>query len=164
MILSAIIIFLLVDLGCVMFEKYAACTTISFIAFLVGVYYFRSDALPFLYANYLSLVYAVLAFLVIGSLWSFFKWFCFIKEKIEELENNKARATAKGWGPECWVDYVTEKMPKASESKSLIAAWIAYWPFSMASWVLKDFVEFLVTSLIGVYDRITKKILVGLYE
>ena len=55
---------------------------------------------------------------------------------------------------------IAEKIaPKASDEKSIITAWIAYWPVSLAGTLLNNpfrrFFEMVYANISGLYDKIT---------
>jgi len=132
-----------------------------------------------------------LGYLVVGVVWSFVKWYLKVSEKAEELECEKIKfleekkrivkdrgfeipkelnvneITKKTKVPDKyadeWSSHVKYKLPKASESKALIAEWITYWPFSMVWAVLHDFIHRMIKRLVNAmqkaYDAITKRAL-----
>lgn len=91
-----------------------------------------------------------IVFLLIGVLWSVFKWSIFVREKIAYYSKNKNYKYSK--------EEVKEKISD-SKSNDQIAFWIIMWPFSSLGYFVNDFVYDFVISIVKriskVYDRIT---------
>jgi hypothetical protein len=103
-------------------------------------------------------------YLIIGIVWSFFKWFKtvkyakgkFLKAKADyenSVNNGYKSATLKS---------ITYFLPKVNQWKASITSWILFWPFSILRYafgtMLIDFMDAVISRLKGLYDSITCKV------
>ncbi|MBU1179759.1 hypothetical protein KJ885_02345 [Patescibacteria group bacterium] len=126
------------------------------------------------------------AYVVVGVLWSFGKWWFFVRNKRDEYEECKARFLRdkgientsvvpdnlkKEWsqqfGRYATRDYYGGK-PKARENKARILTWMIYWPWSMF-WTLindpiKRFFKFIYERLQKVYQKIADSVYKGVED
>jgi hypothetical protein len=158
--------------------------TLTLIATLVGAQCFHlADILGFMQHHTVESLVGVGMFLVVGVVWSFAKWFFFLvnfRDKFRELRtawfvNNKLDPTQPlpddlklksegvdpfGWSYRAWHNM---QKPRASDNKSRIIGWMAFWPFSMVGTLLNDPIRKLFTWLFnqlkGLYQRMADKIL-----
>jgi hypothetical protein len=97
-----------------------------------------------------------LLYFVFGVVWSFFKWFFFLRRRRDNLLNIH-RVKANGLN--------IDDIPLAKDNTNRLASWITYWPFS-AIWTLlndpvRKFVRFLVETFGGFYDRMSQSAFEG---
>lgn len=142
---------------------------------LIGAFSFSNltfdGAWAFIVANPGIVVGCGLLSLAIGILWSFFKWYRFVKEAARkarerlqcEIDHYKA-----GRGFSYSVDtekgrqeFLDSTKPLVSRYKARIAGWIAFWPLSII-WtilteLLRDAFERIVDFFKGYYQRIVDK-------
>lgn len=114
-------------------------------------------------------------YLVIGAVWSLFKWFGYVRGVYNEnLARKERRAAAisrvikdEGYSREKaeehvghYGDYHQRPRPLATDHKGMLTGWIAYWPWGIASFALFDMIRKSVTmiyeALGGVYDQVAK--------
>lgn len=105
---------------------------------------------PFTWAwvNAANILQFFLMFWAVGALWSILKWYLYLL-KVKE------RAVRRG----------TKSRPResfASNNKSRIMGWIAYWPFSMIGSIFGDFLSRIVKNIYRVlsslYERMGSKV------
>lgn len=136
-------------------------------AFLVllatlGIFQFASDfnVLEYVWHHPLNLFMGIVAYAIVGVLWSLvkFRWYMFIKrERYDILKHNfmilKDQPEGTAVIPDelkaDWATYLTEKGPyydrfyylrstDVTENQGRIVSWIAYWPFSFIFTILND--------------------------
>jgi len=118
-------------------------------------------------------------YVALGIAWSVGKWTLFVKEVFEnfttfkkKLENSnkfkpeeiikKLSAKFQPYGRDgATLESIVEEIkPEASDKKSLIVSWIAYWPISVLATLLNDpfrrFFEWVYENISGLYDKITE--------
>ena len=129
----------------------------------------------------------VAAYVIVGVLWSFIKWYLKVSEKADELKDEKVKflkmsktsyekrgisapknlpeideITYKTEVPEKfkeeWHSKIQFKLLKASEHKGLIVSWVTYWPFSMLWSFLDDFVHQMISRLVTKFQKIYESI------
>lgn len=83
-----------------------------------------------------SLLYG-LGYITTGIVWSFVKWYYFLLNYKEKVDRSYAN----------WRNYI----PKASDNKGKIIAWMTYWPMSGVWTIINDPIR-------RIYDRIYKRI------
>lgn len=103
--------------------------------------------------NLISAFYIIIVYLVIGVLWSFFKYKNKVSEIIEEVK----------------IDYYNRKdidlkakIRKEIDyqiKKSRIYQWIMFFPASMLKFVFGDMVEYIIRRLGKVYDKIAEYVI-----
>jgi hypothetical protein len=109
-------------------------------------------------------VVGIVAYLAIGVVWSFKKWYSFVVETLADLrakynKPNYINKTASG--NETFESYAKEHRPTAADNKSRITGWMALWPFSFTWWVLtwpRHAFVWLYNRLSTVFDRISAKV------
>ena len=93
----------------------------------------------FIVNNPMLIVSFIILYLIIGLLWSFYKWYLYLKDSKKQ---NRER------------DYTNSP----SYNKDKIIAWMAYWPISMLLFVVGDlfstFYNWLYSRVSGIYERI----------
>jgi len=126
-------------------------------------------------------------YFVVGTSWSFFKWYMrvsdfakeFIKKKekwvqgkidkmsdpysLDEYMNEKwDHAWDKEWKSYKKAQYFMSDRPLAKESKSDICFWIGYWPVSVIVFFFEDFIRRIIETIVEkfktIYERIENKV------
>ena len=116
--------------------------------------------------NLLALAPWLLAYVPCGILWSFVKWCWLLLDYKEGVLKGKKVYEEKGG--EVWNIYKKKNFPqpKASDHKSKICRWIAYWPLSIVNSICYDFVKrffsVVYECLGGTYDKIASWVLRGI--
>jgi len=134
--------------------------------------------------TYLSLYF------VVGIIWSFLKWFFFLKEVKNKYnttrdEYSKIKDTNSPNFLENLRQYINEKMykysydfnisydgkmtyPQASENKARITTWIAHWPLSMIWTLINDPVRkvlnYIFNQFKGIYQKMSNYIFGSIKE
>lgn len=142
---------------------------------LIGAFSFSNltfgGTWAFIVANSGIVVGCGLLFLIIGVLWSFFKWYRFVKEaarKARERLQWEIDQYQSGCGytypvntEEGRQQFLNNAKPWVSRYKARIAGWIVFWPLSMLWTVLtellRDVFERIVEFFRGYYQRIVDK-------
>lgn len=142
----------------------------------------RISVIPFIKEHYLYCLEGLGVYLVAGVVWSFAKWFLFLmkfrgkfQDKKEGFLREKALPPGSNVPEQHLKQFQTElgfynvngyslnKVPQASESKSKIVAWMAFWPCSMIGFVLNDPVRRLFNAIFayfkGSYQKMADKLL-----
>lgn len=148
--------------------------TIWAILLVLGLNYAGKSALFFavrLHPGHAAL--AVLVYFAFGIVWSFIKWYFYLRKKVVEYEIRKA-----AFLKECNATQMTASLafhfgevhrydkigqvPVAREHKGDILRWSTYWPFSMLGTILNDFVRNLwnhiYEALHNLYQGISNRI------
>jgi hypothetical protein len=133
----------------------------------------------------------VVSYIIIGIVWSFIKWTTYVKRTLGRIKkvkdefiaehkeiNDTNRAefnqmiekfrlkdssgyTISVFDKTTLDDIIKKVTPVASEKKTIITAWISYWPMSLVGTLLNNpfrhFFEWLYDNLSGYYDKITNK-------
>ena len=122
---------------------------------LVSYFFARSEFLGlFIAINLLNLLMWFGGFLLIGLVWSFFKWLQFSKLRAKKwrirLEEHKYEV-----GSEEYNSLKLNYTPYASDYIGKISGWIILWPFSIVSYIVGDLWDNLVMWFEKVYENIT---------
>lgn len=108
----------------------------------------------FLMANITNILIIVGIWIVAGIVWSFFKWWSFLKKEKRRQDANsfQRNSVTVPRGPK---EY---SIPLAKEHKTAIIAWMVYWPFSILGHLIFDALRNLYNNiynhLAGTFDRI----------
>lgn len=107
-----------------------------------------------------NLILLLLGYLLVGTVWSFVKWYQFLlrfKQRIITDERNAYKPPT----DEEILAVVKAKRPKAFYHKSDILAWMIYWPLSMIWTLIDDPIKRLFTAiynkLSGQYERLSER-------
>ncbi len=149
--------------------------------------------LEFLSQNYLFIIGGFLAYLIVGILWSIYKWRKHVKSQRPRLETKHndlvrnypdyARQVEKNNLERPHLkqellseqDYIYEHMapimPDISQHKSELTGWWLFWPISVIGYVcgelardlFKGIYNFLYNALHSAYESITRSVLGDLY-
>jgi hypothetical protein len=87
-------------------------------------------------------------YLVIGTLWSFYKWYRVAREYVKGYNEQADKG----------FSYSGVSKPRASESIERISAWIVYWPSSVIIFFFEDFLANLVEGIVNKFQGIYKRI------
>lgn len=93
-------------------------------------------------------------YLVVGLIWSFYKWFRLYKTKMNQYNHQKSLQNN---------PTLDRYIPKLEENKSSITTWVLFWPFSVMRYVLSDvifkFTTFITECFESVYNKIGNYVL-----
>jgi hypothetical protein len=113
-----------------------------------------------------AIIGSIVAWILIGLVWSFFKWYIYLKDnkKVQEeayaLRALRFIPSNKGVVEE--REPLVYKIPAASDNKERITTWMIYWPFSILGFVLSNpivrFYRWLYNTFSGVFDKITASV------
>lgn len=160
----AVLLVTLIEIG---YEHGLATTVtliISIVAYVMTVRHFP-------YQWFLDYWYLLVLYFPVGVLWSFKMWADKIKKSRDEYEEIKIRwgkkdALGKKTWQGGWESYLRSRnfeIPELDRYKGDIVCWIAYWPWSVVVYLLKDvvreFCEWAITHLRMVYERIAERYL-----
>ncbi len=107
------------------------------------------DLLTYLRHNPLITVSLIVSYFISGTIWSFFKWYFFLK-KVKNKMIKESKSIKK------------DKIPNISKNKSKIMTWMMYWPFSML-WTMidepiKNTFKFIFGKVENVYQKMANRI------
>lgn len=97
-------------------------------------------------------LYAVVIYLVLGCIWSLFKY----KQKAEEIAKSYQK----------YRDHTKEDVIKSIKNNIYnyqIANWIIFFPISIIKFLLSDFVDYLISKLGRIHDYIARKVVDSIY-
>ena len=86
----------------------------------------------------------ILGYLLIGLIWSFFKWGRYVKYAIDRYDDEED---------------VRWKLKQFSNDT--IAYWIIWWPFSLIGFIFEDAIDWVIHRFKGVYNLIADKMIVS---
>jgi hypothetical protein len=173
------------------FELEGWATTFVSLGIALLMWNYRGEAWEMISQNPWPTVGFVVSYIIIGIVWSFIKWTTYVKRTLGRIKkvkdefiaehkeiNNGNRAefnqmieklrlkdssgyTISVFDKTTLDDIIKKVTPVASEKKSIITAWISYWPMSLVGTLLNNpfrhFFEWLYDNLSGYYDKITNK-------
>lgn len=123
----------------------------TILALAIGTIYWK----PLMaFVNWQSLAIGVLVYVVVGVLWSVFRWFRYVKDLTNKYKKNPSESALST------LKYALD----VSDNKSRITAWIAYWPWSLLWNIIGDLCVTVYEQIEGVYQKITDKALGNLPE
>lgn len=148
---------------------YVSGATITLLVVLL-ILQFLSDVRPFTYVYHhpLSALLFVLGYLIAGVLWSFVKWYSYLRNWSDKYKREKAEYFARPKndspdGRDYWNRLHRGTLPTAKENKSRIIAWMSYWPWSLIWTFINDPIKrafrALYRELQQTYQRIADKVL-----
>lgn len=111
----------------------------------------------FLMANVTNVLIFTGIWIVAGVVWSFFKWWSFLKKEKRRQDAGYIKAAQSETYKQKYptVGYV---IPLAKENKTAIIAWMVYWPFSIVGHLIFDALRNLYNNiynhLAGTFDKI----------
>lgn len=173
------------------YEREGWATTFFSLGIALFLWNFRGQIWEMVSANPTATIGFAVSYVLIGIVWSFVKWRTYVmavfnkfKEYREEfvrkngvitsenLKNFNKKIDGKFHDPDGYggtvsfyesslEDMVKKIAPLASKKKSVITAWISYWPVSIAATLLnnpfRQFFEWIYSNLSGYYDKITNR-------
>lgn len=172
-------------------EKEGWATTFFSLGIALVLWNFRGEIWETISTNPTATIGFAVTYVLIGIAWSFLKWRTYVMavfnkfkeyredfvrhngvitsenlEKFNEKINNKFKEPD-GYGNVTIYktliiqDSIKKITPLASKKKSVITAWISYWPVSIAATLFnnpfRQFFEWIFNSLSGYYDKITNR-------
>jgi hypothetical protein len=117
-----------------------------------------------------------IGYIVLGIIWSFFKWYWFARKNKNEFLGKKIRfLKLKGWGDANEKSLIPKKFQnewekyagygdcyikplKVMDYKSKITGWIAYWPFSLIWAFFADFIKDLFGNIVELFKNKYQKV------
>ena len=166
-----------------------ASTFFSFVIGLL-LWNYSSDILAFVTINYIQVIGFSITYILIGIGWSFLKWNTKVKGVFKKLGKIQSKYLNElGEIPEkslislnneiCkakfmysdnsgyaipydtkFTETVIDVTPKGNEYKSVIVAWISYWPLSLIGTLVnnpfRQFFNWVYDLVSGTYDRFTQ--------
>ncbi len=163
-------------------------TTFFSLGIAIALWNFKDQIWGFISSNPSATIGFSVTYVLIGIAWSFIKWRSYVKnifDRFKEIRLNFIRENGelkKGSnesfnkaisnkfkdenGHSIYIDSVqtlesiaNKITPVASKKKSVITAWISYWPVSLAATILNNpfrkFFDWIYNNLSGYYDKIT---------
>lgn len=151
----------------------------TIVAYAIGLAVFsdsRSSLLPYIERHPLSIVYAAAAYIGAGAVWCLVKWYLYVLNQRDAYEAfreswfqaHNITGELLGSDKKAFLDAVNSKFsyrsipPRASEHKTKITAWMAYWPFSVVSTFVGDLIVRVFTtiyrSLTGLMQNISNRV------
>jgi hypothetical protein len=116
--------------------------SVIFTALAVIIYF---PAIVEILSNWQSILLFSFLYLLIGSVWSIYRWFRYCKNFVQDNPGKKK-------------DYYRSYLD-ASDHKKQITGWIVYWPWSALWHIVGDLVTSLFEALYKVYVKISDKII-----
>jgi hypothetical protein len=173
------------------FEKEGWATTFVSLGIALLMWNYRGEIWDVISQNPWPTVGFVVSYIIIGIVWSFIKWTTYVKRTLGRIKkvkdeyiaehkeiNDSNRAgfnqmieklrlkdssgyTISVYDTTTLGDIIKKVTPVASEKKTIITAWISYWPMSLVGTLLnnpfRNFFEWVYDNLSGYYDKITNK-------
>lgn len=151
---------------------------------LIGLH-FLTEIKPFTYVynNPLNTLLYASGYILIGIIWSMFKWDRYGAkwrrkydtaklEYAEYLEHHNRTTSAQGgdtpYAFKTWAPYAVAQKPVASNHKERITTWMTFWPWSFIWTLIADFIKdlynWIFRKLITIYDKIASRHLVGVED
>ena len=151
------------------FDRGFWATTVVVATLLVAHFFGFVDIINTIKNNAGWFALSALVYVVIGVAWSFIKWILFLykakreyKEKIANSNANLRVKTKYEIEPDDDPYRKEHIIPQASDNKGRISTWFFYWPFSMISTMIKDFIvelfNIIYDHIKGWYQEIANKI------
>lgn len=173
------------------FELEGWATTFVSLGIALLMWNYRGDIWGLISQNPWSTLGFAAGYILIGVVWSFIKWTIYVKRTLGRIKkakdefiaehkeinnknlylfnidlNNLRLEDSDGYivhiSDEDTLEYTVKKVtPIAAKKKTIITAWISYWPMSFVGTILNNpfrhFFEWLYENLSGYYDKITNK-------
>ena len=114
-------------------------------ATIVAMIIYGKTLVVFTMMHWQMAVIIIIAYGIMGGLWSIFRWFKFCRNHV------KTHEVPTHWSYTREDYYKTNLDP--SNHKSRLISWIAYWPWSMLWNVVGDFFTGIYDALINIYKR-----------
>lgn len=133
---------------------------ISIVAYgLLLQFGFKVDVGSFVLGHPIPLIVFAVFYFFLGSGWSFWRWYLFVKDQLEPyiqmktdwlIKNGETTFTSiPDHLKEEWVKYIEDdwkrkemcQTPLVRDHKSKIMRWIGYWPISAVTWAFNDMIR-----------------------
>lgn len=108
-----------------------------------------------LFQNWQFTLIGILAYGVIGGVWSIFRWFMLCKKIIAENPYKNRASYTKHQTKEEYYQFLI----KPKDHKSQLISWVIYWPWSFLWNILGDFFTGIYKSLSTIYDHVAKVVI-----
>ena len=171
-------------------ERWGSATLVSIVVFFALARWGDFNILIALRDRPLIGFGAIAGYLITGVLWSFGKWWFFVKDRRNKYEEVKARFLEKRGSKEAviphelkaeWTKYLLEgrdshqrytyafaTAPSAREHKSRITTWMAFWPWSLVWTLINDplrkLFEHIYQHIQRLYQSIADRLYAGVEE
>ena len=126
----------------------AMVATLALVHFVWPAY----SIINFAYYHPMILVQYLLAYVGVGIVWSFFKWYLFL---IDARDDTRERLNNIG------KTKIVIVVPSASNNKARITSWTAFWPWTVTWWIINDpikrFYRWLFRVLSSTYDGVANR-------
>lgn len=130
--------------------------------------FFGVETWEYLPHTWYGWLFGVGGYLVLGLVWSFYKFYVTYRREVQEMrelkpiwltDNRRLRpALTDEERSKEWSEHVDARCPHAYSMKDAIICWIAYWPISIVVYLFADLllesVEWLYRQFSGMYERI----------
>jgi hypothetical protein len=163
------------------FENGVAATWLSILlGFLIII---KFEIFAMIAVNPWYTVLAIFGYLAIGIIWSVFKWYLLLKNRISlinKIRNKFPNDLNTTWSQLWTADLIgypdkafeltvenhldkmkvsiMEKMPTAVRNKDLIIMWLSYWPYSVVSSIFTDLIKNLLKNIYNMMSNLYNKI------
>lgn len=142
------------------------------IAFLVTLKFDAfNEVLQYIKDNPVGVSLSIVSYFIIGTIWSIFKWFLFIKEEAKFLDEKikkhskeyvaKDESTSKISSNDLLLANFSQLAPKVTEYKEKITTWIILWVPSFIWFMINDPIRrvsnWIYNRLINLYQVISDK-------
>lgn len=160
-------------------DLFAAISLIVF-AVILNVYC-DVNIISFIKSNPVNLIMIVGSYVVIGVMWSVFKWWMFVRDRRSDYEKFKSawlldRGCDSKHVPddlkESFRNHLADKnrfkirifssAPSAADHKDMIIRWLAFWPISVIWSIANDFIKWLFDSVVHCFRFVYNRIAVSL--
>lgn len=129
-----------------------ATAVIALSAALMIAFSANSFVYVWITTNPWTIVNYAIYYLLIGFVWSFFAWILYLRKLV--VWHKKYEKTP-GYN---------KRLPLVRDEKGRVAAFIAYWPWSMILYLVHDLIRNIVELFGGVYDALAKAFFKKYYE
>jgi len=127
------------------------------------------DLVSYVQSNPLALLWGGGLYFILGTLWSFFKWWVHVKDarKVYDHERDDFLGHGGDMTPEEKARWkgLAPRIPEAIKNKSRIMGWMTFWPWSALWFVINDPIrrafKAIYERLQGAYQRIVDKAFAG---
>jgi hypothetical protein len=128
--------------------------TVTMVAMLVLLYFFGSkqtivDCFHFIVQRPGTTLILIAGYVALGVVWSFVKWFIFIRKKKDKImEKHKDKTTFTEYDARD-IKYAISSSLSVSNHKGKIISWMTYWPISLLWNMINDPVRKMFTFIYG---------------
>jgi hypothetical protein len=138
------------------------------------------NLIEWILANPLLLILAIVGYFITGTCWSFVKWYIFVRDRKEAVEDFRHKFKKKyklmsnkpipenklndwykainNYSEHIYGAFRSLEVPVAREYKERILVWATYWPWSMAFSLMADLVRQLFTIIYAKMSNTYQKI------